>query len=245
MNISLRPLIPFVGVAMLAGCNSAHLPETPEVASQGIPPAIKVAVSEQHHTVYVTADRGTITEQEKLSLATFLSDVGASSTDGVHVVIRGAVAPAQLAPIARAVVNAGVEPTKIEVMPVAATGAPPSHAKGMQVAVEVIASSYAAEPPSCPRLSQLEILGSDNPPNSSDYGCSSVTNLEAMISDPRDLVRGESGGTVDAQMTNQAIKRYRARQTDQLKTESSQSTGANNSNTGNTGDTGTGGGGGQ
>ncbi len=128
MNISLRPLLPLLGVMALAGCNAPRAPEPPEVATQGIPPAIKVAASEQHHTVYVLADKGIVPQQEKLALAGFLADVGAGGTAGTHVVVRGALPPAKLAPIARAVAAAGVDPSKIEVE----TG----HGAGTDVAID-------------------------------------------------------------------------------------------------------------
>jgi pilus assembly protein CpaD len=67
--------------------------------------------------------------------------------------------------------------------------------------------------PSCPRQSWTSIGGEDNP-TSSDLGCSTITNLEAMIADPRDLVQAETGGATDAQITNAAIERLR---TDKVK----------------------------
>jgi len=242
MHFRFRPLIPVLGAVALAACQeSERAPEPADIAAQGIPPAIRVTANEQHHTVYLTADRGTLTLQEKAGLTAFLSDVGATGRSATHVIIRGPVSPAVLAPLARAVVASGVDQTKIEVDPIAAGPAQP-HTPGLQVAVEVVTSTFAADYPQCPRTSQLSLGGVENS-NSSNFGCSSITNLEAMVEDPRDLVQGESGGETDAQITNAAIRRLRQRKLDQLKQENSETLNSNSSSTSSGGDTGSGGGG--
>jgi pilus biogenesis lipoprotein CpaD len=243
MHFRFRPLIPVLGAVALAACQeSERAPEPADIAAQGIPPAVRVTANEQHHTVYLMADKGTLTVQEGAGLATFLNDVGATGRSATHVTIRGPVSPALLKPIARAVVASGVNPAKIDVDPIAAGPAQP-HSPGLQVAVEVVTSTFAVDYPQCPRTSQLSLAGVENA-NTSNFGCSSITNLEAMIEDPRDLVQGESGGQTDAKITTAALKRLHDGKTYQLKQENSETlNSSSSSSSGGGGDSGAGGGG--
>jgi pilus biogenesis lipoprotein CpaD len=164
--------------------------------------------------VYVAAGTGKLSAAERSSLTAFVSDAAVGDPQAVHIRLRGAVTPEQLTFVTQAVVSAGIQPTKIEFETVPPSdltmGAGPIPGQ----AVEVVASVSHVDYPHCPRQSWTDIGGADNPP-SSNFGCSTVTNLEAMVADPRDLVQGESGGKTDAVMTDAAIARMR---TDKVKT---------------------------
>lgn len=213
MTMNMRLLIPLLGAALLAGCETERAPEPADIASQGIPPTIKVTTSEQRHLVFVAPGTGALSDPERASLVAFITDAGLGSPEAVHVRLRGTIATEKLGTLTRVVAAAGVPPTKIEIeaVPASDIGAGPGHPPGS--AVEVVATVSHVDYPACPRLAWLEIGGVDNPP-SSNLGCASITNLEAMVADPRDLVQGESGGQTDSQLTGAAIDRLR---TDKVK----------------------------
>ena len=211
MNISLKIAFPLIGTLLLAACETPRTPETADVANQGIPPTIKVTTSEERHLVFVGSAKKPLSDQERASLAAFVSDMALGSPGALHVRVRGTAGPDQIAAVTRVIAASGVEPTKIEVE----AGASPVPVDGKHPGqpVEVVATVSRVDYPNCPRVSLMEIGGVDNP-TSSNYGCSQITNLEAQVVDPRDLVQGESGGATDAQITNAAIDRLR---TDKIK----------------------------
>lgn len=214
MTQYLRPLIPLLGALALAACDTERSPETADVATQGIPPTIKVTTSEQRHVVYVTPGSGALSEPERASLVAFISDTALGAPDTVHVRLRGTLPHDRLATVAKAIAGAGVQPTKIEIEagPASDVGGGAHHPPG--AAVEVVATVSHVDYPSCPRQSWMKLGEGDNPAATSNFGCSFITGIEAMIADPRDLVQGESGGVTDAQLTNAAIDRLR---TDKVK----------------------------
>jgi pilus biogenesis lipoprotein CpaD len=207
MSAKLRPLlIPLLAATFLAGCETERQPETADVASQGIPPTIKVSTSEQRHLVYVGTAAKPLSDPERASLVAFIGDTALGTPDAIHVRVRGTAGREQLAAVTRAIASAGVQPTKIEIesVPASDIGAGPGHPPGQSV--EVVASISKVDFPSCPRQSWQQIGGVDNP-TSSNFGCSFITQIEAQVADPRDLVQGESGGNTDATLTNAAIDR--------------------------------------
>jgi pilus assembly protein CpaD len=75
-------------------------------------------------------------------------------------------------------------------------------------AIRVVVSRTAAAVPGCPdwrRKSAPEFASS----TMSNYGCATNSNLAAMVANPEDLVRGQTGGSTDARTTSKAIKSYR------------------------------------
>lgn len=75
--------------------------------------------------------------------------------------------------------------------------------------VRVVVSRMTASVPGCPdwsRPSQPEYGSS----TMSNYGCATNSNLAAMIANPEDLIRGQTGtGSSDAQSSSKAIKSFR------------------------------------
>ncbi|MEY2926404.1 MAG: hypothetical protein RL367_881 [Pseudomonadota bacterium] len=92
-----------------------------------------------------------------------------------------------------------------------------------QGAARVVVSRLKATVPGCPDWSRPSManMGGHSTPN---FGCATNTNLAAMIADPQDLIRGQTGdASKDAATSGKAIDMYRkARPTgyEGLKTES-------------------------
>jgi len=76
--------------------------------------------------------------------------------------------------------------------------------------VRVVVSRSIATVPGCPdftRSGSSEFQGSAT----SNFGCASNASLAAMVADPLDLVRGQTGdGTTDPITTGRAIGTYRS-----------------------------------
>ena len=73
----------------------------------------------------------------------------------------------------------------------------------------VIVSRLKAAVPTCPDWSGASWHTFNNQTHS-NYGCSTNSNLAAMVAEPEDLVRGKTGDAeVDAALASKAIKAYR------------------------------------
>jgi pilus assembly protein CpaD len=169
-------------------------------------PSYSAEIVRAHRYVYVARGTGNLSEPERASLANFISDQAAGRSGAVHVALTGPVGSPELMVLTRALVADGVEPDKIEYNPnKRPEGQAPGGRAGM-AAIDVSTERWKATLPTCPDHSQLSIVDSTNP-DSSNYGCAAVSNLSAMVSDPRDLVQGETGGHTDAGTTTSAIER--------------------------------------
>ncbi|MEA2757142.1 MAG: pilus assembly protein CpaD [Aliidongia sp.] len=173
-----------------------------------------------HRYVYVARGSGNLSEPDRASLATFLAAQAEGRKAVVHVALTGPVAPAELAQLTRILVADGIDPDKIDYNanhPV--DGQPPAGRAGMAV-IDVATERWKSVLPTCPDHSRLSILDSSNP-DDSNFGCTSLSNLSAMVSDPRDLVLGETGGHTDAELTTAAIERLLTDKVKPLKNENS------------------------
>ncbi len=92
--------------------------------------------------------------------------------------------------------------------------------------LRVIVSRSKATVPGCPDWSRDTAINF-NEHNASNFGCSTNTNLAAMIANPQDLVIGHAAGsTIDPGTSGKAIKSYRKKDPtgeQNLKSESSRS----------------------
>lgn len=89
--------------------------------------------------------------------------------------------------------------------------APPTPGAVPPGAVRVVVTRTVASVPDCPIYSgdAAAILTQTT---SSNYGCSINSNLAAMIANPEDLVRGQTGDpTIDPSLSAKAIRTYRER----------------------------------
>ncbi len=177
-----------------------------------------------HHFVYVARGSGAVAEQDRAGLASFISQQAEGRSAAVHVTLIGPLATPELAQLTRTLVADGIEPEKIEYSPNhPVEGRAPSSRSGM-VVVDVATERWRPVLPTCPDHSRIAILGSENQ-DSSNYGCSTATNLSLMVADPRDLVTGETGGRVDANIAAAAVDRYEEGKIKPLLSESSRSSG--------------------
>jgi pilus assembly protein CpaD len=102
-----------------------------------------------------------------------------------------------------------IAPRQIDIQPVRGLGAD---------GAQVIVGRYVVIPPPCPNFSKPASSDYLNRP-SSNFGCTTATNLGAMIANPGDLVAGRSLGPADANVVGGAVDRYRNDQIKKLPTE--------------------------
>lgn len=194
-------------VIMLALCLAAcvqRAPETPKQAAQGIPPVQVITASSQHRLIFVNPRTGKIAPYSQPGFEAFLRDISPGNPEAIHLQFKGPVSEKVLKAIQDAAVADGVPRPKITLV---STGSAMPR-KHHDAAIQVDTVVYRIKPPECPRSSHTTIGDYQNTP-SSDYGCSFVSNMDAMIADPRDLVRGEKLGEMDSAITNGAIDRLR------------------------------------
>ena len=76
--------------------------------------------------------------------------------------------------------------------------------------VRVVVTRSSASVPSCPDWSTTSDRNYDSS-NHSNYGCSTNSNLAAMIADPEDLVRGRDNKSLDKNSGKSAVSAYRTK----------------------------------
>ncbi len=203
---SIRPSRPWQVIALalcLAACVQ-RAPESPRQAAQGIPPTPVVTATSQHRLIFVNPRNGKIAPYSQAGFVSFLASVSPGNPEAIHLRLSGPVSEKVLKAIQDAAVADGVPRPKITLVSTG-TALPRKH---HDAAIQVDAVVYKIVPPSCPRPSHTTTGDYQNTP-SSDYGCAFISNLDAMIADPRDLVRGEKLGEMDSAVTTGAIERLR------------------------------------
>jgi pilus assembly protein CpaD len=89
-------------------------------------------------------------------------------------------------------------------------GAPVSAGSAAPGSVRVIVSRTTASVPGCPVWEDQSVGAPET--TATNYGCATNSNLAAMVADPNDLVRGQSGdATGDDVQASKAVKLYRDR----------------------------------
>ena len=179
---------------------------TPKPLETGPTSEAPTPISESHvalrHTVHYAPTAGAPNAAETAALNGFLASAGAAIGD--LVVIERPVATQAVtiddnraSRLAAALARQGLK----TVLAPAAVGAGAGE-------MTVVIDRYIAVAPPCPNWSKAP--GNDfNNTLHSDFGCSTATNLAAMIDDPRDLVQGREMGGVVGDPALAAIHHYR------------------------------------
>jgi pilus assembly protein CpaD len=188
--------------AALAACQGKleDPSQSPAPLTQLASPASRLTVTEARHVVVLSGSGTGLTAAERLALRRFLDKVAGRNPQALHLTMSGAAGEPLRTAVRREAISAGVDPTKITVL-----SSERADRKG-PAGLELVARIYAPGPSDCTNLSHINIIDGDNTV-SSNYGCVSQTNLEAMVADPRDLIRGESGGATDSELSSAAIDR--------------------------------------
>jgi pilus assembly protein CpaD len=195
-----------VALTLLCACNAPQ-PDPPDaLANQSIPPVLQSAEQQFQYVMSVDPAASGLRDPIRRYFDDFLRQSSAGNPYAVHLTLRGLVAPAAFAGITRQAIDDGVDPDKIEVRTGPVASPPAQPLRGREIAVEAMVSISTAVVPACPRTSRLDAVGRDNR-DSSNFGCATVADMAAMVADPRDLSKGESGGLTDSELTTAAIQR--------------------------------------
>jgi pilus assembly protein CpaD len=229
-----------VFVLALLGCSETVPPGVTAVDYQQ-PPRDVVKVEQHHATqvVFVNPRTGAVSPAERDRMATFVSDFGGDRPESVHVDLHGNGPTEQFAGVIQALVDLGVERGKIRVYPgerAAVRGAP-------RDTVTMAATRAVAIQPDCPGWLDHVAAPTDNAAEA-NFGCSSVSNLGAMVADPADFAKGQATPYSDAAPAVNAVQLYKTDKVKPLPTQNNfLATGG--SSTGGSSGAGTGGGTGQ
>jgi pilus biogenesis lipoprotein CpaD len=226
MRISSSALLVALAALPLAACDP-ELATKEDLSSTGVGTDNQnyaAQLAKAHRYVHVARGSGVVSEQDRAGLASFIAQQADGRSQAVHVTLTGPLGATEFDQLTRTLVADGIVADKIEYNPNhPVEGQAPTARTGM-VVVDVATERWRPVLPTCPDHSQLSILGSDNP-DSTNYGCSTATNLSLMVSDPRDLVTGETGGHTDADIAAAAVERLETGKTKALLNESSKSGG--------------------
>jgi type IV pilus biogenesis protein CpaD/CtpE len=170
------------------------------------PPRVVVQDQVRHLAIRLPGN-GAIGDTDWWRIDHFLGGAARGRPENVRLTIAGDASPAIIDLIIRHAFAFGYADNKIEVAP------PTGRAGRYRATLELTARNSVAILPNCPQTTHLNLIDHDNQV-SSDWGCSSISNLEIQVADPHDLVRGEGGGETDSIMTTAAILRM---QNDKLK----------------------------
>ncbi|GGF19568.1 hypothetical protein GCM10011611_26880 [Aliidongia dinghuensis] len=232
------PLAAVLGLAVgLAACsrNSDEQPVT-ELSQTN---QAQVERHEQQFIVPASAGKAGLSAAYRRGFDQFLAEAAAGRPQLVHLTLFGG-APETAALLRQAAIADGLNPAKITIRPVAATGAA---AASTALQTTAVAATYQLVMPSCARRSVDTFSNSQNPAWS-DFGCSVNSSLAAQVEDPHDLVRGEEGGETDGALTNAAIDRLMQDKVKPLDLHNISSVGSGGSSGGGSGGSGGGSGGG-
>jgi pilus assembly protein CpaD len=194
----------FALTTLLSACGDVAMSIPTVGKEESTIPKLTATAEDQTHDVIFRGHGSSISTSEADSLTSFLRTVSGGNTQAVHLTLRGNTPNGPFTSVVRSAVAAGIDPSKIEVEP-GPTAASTPPAPGT-VLVEVTARLYKVEALDCPHLSHF-MIGDQANQTSSNYGCATQTDLAAMVADPHDLVRGESGGKTDSTVAGAAVDR--------------------------------------
>lgn len=179
------------------------------------PKQLRVDFQRLTHTAGFAPSSTQLAPSEQQSLSTFLQTAQVTTDDPVYLeaVAGDRLSASRIGTLARDLTRQGYS---VASLPAAADAVPPN-------TLLVVVERYVVTPPDCPNWTKSQSGDHDNA-TSSNFGCSSITNLGLMVADPRDLVIARQLGPASAAQAGLAIQRYRAGQTSPLPTDSTSST---------------------
>jgi pilus biogenesis lipoprotein CpaD len=210
---------------LLAGCGTTTPPGIDLGDYEAAPrDLVRVASIIDSHRVRLGRN-GYVSRSERDSLAAFVAYIAANRPESLRVALRGPATLAQFRAVAALLAADGVDPRTIvradrRLGPHAPQGSVAGSVAGnVTVAVE----RAVAVQPACPGWVAHISAPADNrtDPN---FGCSDVSNFAAMVSDPHDLIVGDSSIYADGERAATSVANYRADKVKSLLPENEQFT---------------------
>jgi pilus assembly protein CpaD len=156
-----------------------------------------------------------LAQSEQESLNAFLQTAQVTTDDPVYLegVSNDQLNAARISALARDLTRQGYS---VATLPAARDAVPPN-------TLLVVVERYVVTPPDCPNWTKSSSDDHDNA-QTSNFGCSNLTNLGLMVADPRDLVIARQLGPAGAAQAGLAIQRYTSGKTSPLPTDTAGST---------------------
>ena len=182
--------------AALAACGSPQA----EWSNVEAPRETRIDFHRFTHTAAFAAGRNELAPGEAQRLDAFLRSSQVTANDPVYLEApaNDKASSARISALARDLTRKGYA---VSTLP-AARDAVPSNS------LMVVVERYTVTPPPCPNWTKAPGEGHENAV-SSNFGCATLTNLDLMVADPRDLVIGRDMGPESADHAGLAIQRYR------------------------------------
>jgi pilus assembly protein CpaD len=203
-------------LCLALACGALQACDSPgEWSPAEAPKQLRVDFQRLTHTAGFAPSSTQLAPSEQQSLNTFLQTAQVTTDDPVYLeaVAGDRLGASRIGALARDLTRKGYS---VASLPAAADAVPPN-------TLLVVVERYVVTPPDCPNWTKSQSGDHDNA-TSSNFGCSSITNLGLMVADPRDLVIARQLGPASAAQAGLAIQRYRAGQTSPLPTDSTSST---------------------
>jgi pilus assembly protein CpaD len=200
LNTGIVAILVLLSVAEVTGCAAPKPMETGPTSEA--PNPIRVSQTKLTHTIHFPAGSSAPNAGETRDLNEFLATSSVSSGD-VIVIERPDLKTGSALDDKRA--------SRLETA-LARQGLKPVFAQTPDVAVgemTLVVERYEATAPNCPNWSKAPGNDFDNTMHS-DFGCSTASNLAAMIADPKDLISGKPMGPVVGEPAIAAVERYRS-----------------------------------
>lgn len=203
-------------LCLALACGALQACDSPgEWSPAEAPKQLRVDFQRLTHTAGFAPSSTQLAPSEQQSLSTFLQTAQVTTDDPVYLeaVAGDRLGASRIGALARDLTRKGYS---VASLPAAADAVPRN-------TLLVVVERYVVTPPDCPNWTKSQSGDHDNA-TSSNFGCSSITNLGLMVADPRDLVIARQLGPASAAQAGLAIQRYRAGQTSPLPTDSTSST---------------------
>jgi pilus assembly protein CpaD len=195
---NMKFLIATVASITLSGCAANSL----GTANTSMYSVHQPVVERTNYAIDLNSDGGDLSYVEQGRLADWFGALELGYGDRVSVDYgSGYASKAAANAVAKVAANYGV--LTADVAPVTAGQVAP----GM---LRVVVTRSKASVPSCPDMS-TDHDRNYNASNHSNYGCSTNSNLAAMIADPEDLVRGRENKRLDSNSGKNAVNSYRSK----------------------------------
>jgi pilus assembly protein CpaD len=168
------------------------------------PRQLRVDFQRLTHTAGFAPSSTQLAQSEQESLSAFLQAAQVTTDDPIYLeaVAGDRLGTSRIGALARDLTRQGYS---VATLPATPDSVPPN-------TLLVVVERYVVTPPDCPNWTKSS---SDDHENSqtSNFGCSTVTDLGLMVANPRDLVIARQLGPASAAQAGLAIQRYRSGQT--------------------------------
>jgi pilus assembly protein CpaD len=187
------------------------------------PKQLRVDFQRLTHTAGFAPSSTQLGQKEQEGLSAFLQAAQVTTDDPIYLeaVPGDRLGAPRISTLARDLTRRGYS---VATLPAAPDPVPPN-------TLLVVVERYVVTPPDCPNWTKSSSGDHENA-QTSNFGCSNVTNLGLMVADPRDLVIARQLGPASAAQAGLAIQRYIAGKTTPLPTNSTSSTFSQNANQG-------------